>query len=712
MKTSPEQKKALRQLTSAYKVAKNRWFFNKDQRTWKHALGWFGEVGEDKEITLKELDEYYSKRVEEIERRIGIPEQRDRTLPSNLAEQGGRSGSNSPENETNRDRIESQLREEKQDNKGVSRDIVTSYCPKFPDQTVELLDPKICKQEEAARNLFIGIEQNKTGQLLLAQTGAGKTYILGSLIKNFIEFGWIEKLGCISPWPILYVTKASVVDQTERVLREEFAIDTGRHVQVINIEVLRSKLGSLFIKEEVIIVGGQPHTVYIWNRYMHPCLIVWDECQILARTGASIQADIAAAFNDVGKLYGAKTTQIFSSATPFAKVSEAKCFAVSTGASFFSGKLTNENWNLFANDIAAPAGPEEYVEAAVNRLTDFLEPYIVRIKGVRPKHKAFNKTEVILFPNAEAKARYDAAWAKFQEEKAKYEGGENDSYVAVLAQLTIYSMAAELEKVPILVERALHKIENGKAPIIICRFKQTITGIVRTLIEGHGWTRDDISLIWGGSAESMTTKKKIALRINASDEFQEALADLGLTAKDLGVDLDNLRQKSQEQLDFERRYNLTSQKPDERDKERLRFQRQDSKLLAMTFSSGSVGLSAHHEARFPKALPRDVDMTPVYSEKLLVQGCGRAARITSISDTIQTMIYFKDTIEEHIAGRVVMKMKCLKQVTRAREDWNDLVIGYRLMKSGSRESNIIDAVDKFESGDSEIDNNLQEYGGE
>ncbi len=53
--------------------------------------------------------------------------------------------------------------------------------------------------------------------------------------------------------------------------------------------------------------------------------MVWDECQTL-KNEDSDQSKRAQAYNNLdGEYY-----QIFSSATPFTRVCEAKCFAVST----------------------------------------------------------------------------------------------------------------------------------------------------------------------------------------------------------------------------------------------------------------------------------------------------------------------------------------------------------------------------------------------
>ncbi|MEK6883807.1 MAG: hypothetical protein AABY22_29530, partial [Nanoarchaeota archaeon] len=134
-------------------------------------------------------------------------------------------------------------------------------------------------------------------------------------------------------------------------------------VHVFNIETLRSQFGKLFVKEKINVVNGQEVIEYEWNTMIVPALIIWDECQILARE-ESIQSKIAQAINRVkGKI----VVQIFASATPFSRVYEARCFAVSTHTTFQLGmgkvELTDRNWKQFSHQVAAPGDPMTYNEA-------------------------------------------------------------------------------------------------------------------------------------------------------------------------------------------------------------------------------------------------------------------------------------------------------------------------------------------------------------
>jgi hypothetical protein len=697
-------KKELAQLKTCYNKARSQLAFHKELRTKKSLLHFFGVESDDTTaITIEDVDKFYEEAVTRIQTNWSDQLKGDReehTKSSEPSEASKEAVEEGQESDTFTDEYAS------------TRDFISSYQVKYPNQEATLLTQKEggCNQVRAAQQLWDNINhRGHKANLLLAQTGAGKTYILGSFIKNFIEQGLINTLFCYAPNPIFYVTKSSVVEQTKKALRDEFGVDVATKVRVVNIEYLRTQIGSNYVKREVQVILGQEHEVFVWNEWMMPCLIVWDECQILARED-STQSKIAQAVNNVTK----RVIQIFASATPFSRVAEAKCFAVATGVSFHLGlgevTISNENWKSFACNVAAPADPYEYVEAAVKRLTDKLEPYIVRIKGIKPKHRALNSVQRIYFKTPEEKKAYDDAWEEFQKKKAKIESDESISgsqaAFMLLAELTVFAKKAEFIRVPYLVDWVVQMWNEGYAPVLAVRFKQTQTAVYQKLVTEHGWTRDDVSMIWGGSTEAMSDKKKLAKKVKENAAFIETMKQMGIDIKeDLGVDIEDINEKTNEQIAFERAHNLLSQKPEERERERMRFQTQRSKLCIFNFKSGGVGLSLHHEAKHPNARQRVVLLTPVYSEKELVQALGRCPRITSISDTNQTMVYYANTIEEHVAARVVMKLKCLKQVVKARESWEAIITGKPVIEEedDSDETLMLDAADAVEG------NQLMEY---
>jgi hypothetical protein len=142
---------------------------------------------------------------------------------------------------------------------------------------------------------------------------------------------------------------------------------------------------------------------------------------------------------------------------------------------------------------------------------------------------------------------------------------------------------------------------------------------------------------------------------------------------------------------------------------RLAFQRGDARCCIFNFKSGGVGLSLHHEAKYPNARPRITLLTPVYSEKELIQGLGRCPRITSISDTSQMMIYYVGTIEEAVAERVVMKLKCARAVIGKGESWESIITGRPVIQEKTELTEYNNLL--LENADEMENNQLMVYAG-
>jgi len=127
-------------------------------------------------------------------------------------------------------------------------------------------------------------------------------------------------------YPVVFVTRASIVEQTERVLRDQFGLKLGTEVDVTNIDQFRCKFGEQFVKEKILRVGDTESVVFEWNPMNAPGLLIIDESHGVKNI-ESTQSRIFQAFNE---LDGERHRQIHSSATLFTRVIEAKCFAVAT----------------------------------------------------------------------------------------------------------------------------------------------------------------------------------------------------------------------------------------------------------------------------------------------------------------------------------------------------------------------------------------------
>ena len=553
-------------------------------------------------------------------------------------------------------------------------------------------------QERAAAAIINNIVKNDfQSQMLRAGVGTGKTFIIGAVADHLRNIKFTEGK-TFSPWKMVYVTKASIVEQTKRVLAERFNLCTVTDIAVINIEQLRASFGDLMVRSESVVEYGEERIIWKWREHLHPLIIFWDECQILKNTD-SMQSKIAQAFSDIQI---PKTYQVFFSATPFMRVCEARCFAVATRIPVSVGPvhglpLSNKLWKDFAAQVAHPAEPEEYCEAAVERLMTRFDRYIVDVKGVRPQFNAHNSVQLIQFRTAEEKKFYTDAWERYEKMKRKIEGydlSSSQSRFLILAQFTIFRKAAELARSEYLADAMYECVQKGQAACLAVNFKGTIRRVVTILHEKYGVPRNLISLIWGGGKTKKTDKQKTKEAFTKNQQAMAILAEIGLSMETLHLDEidDYIDDDPEDTKTADLRLGIQS--ASERTKEIDRFQSGKSLYCMFTFKAGGVGLSLHHTDEQTKvkvrrkknnwAIVEDIPkvptrqrvcfLAPTFSAIELVQGLGRCPRLTSLSDTPQVVVFYEGTIEERVAALVSQKLRCLRKVVRTRESWEDCIV--------------------------------------
>lgn len=536
----------------------------------------------------------------------------------------------------------------------------------------------------------------KHGQYLVARAGDGKTYILGAVIRRLIDQGW-HKENCISPWPIIYVTKASVVLQTEEVLRKDFGIDTVRECIVIGIDQLRCRFGQMFLTEKTEVECGEEKIIWQWKPVIRPKLIIVDEGHI-AKNEGSTQHKILTSYSALPDVY-----MIWSSATPYTRVCEAKAFCLSTKINIpfgaLSGRpLTALNWEQFANDCCQTCKPDEYNKAAVNRLTNVVDDYIVRVKGVHWQFNPINNYELIDFETNEGREFYRSAEERFFRRKAKLEAGGVPAGMLkgyMLAIMTQYNIAAESnpDRAHIIARAMYHDAQEGFAPVCAMKYKISISRIIKILMEEYGVKRSQFSVIWGGSKVILSKKAQNKQALTANQDLLDAMTEAGIDLDSIGLSDDDV--VIQENIQFADDLKLATQNAKQRELEKNNFLSGKTIYCFFSTKAGGVGLSLHHTDALvtPKcrrkdsgyAIEEDIPLVPtrprrlygppIYSAIDVIQFLGRCARITSLSDTIQTLLFFRGTIEERVHAICSVKLKCLSAVIRNNESWESVIAG-------------------------------------
>jgi len=396
------------------------------------------------------------------------------------------------------------------------------------------------------------------------------------------------------------------------------------------------------------------------------------------------------------------------------------------------GRLTNNTWLPWAKAIAAPADINDYDAPAMARFMEAMSEFVVDVKGVRPKYPARNRVEKISFATQAQRDQYALAWERYQREMELLRGQAKE--LGTFQQLVImmkFNQAAELIRHEEFSKRIVRINGEGKAAVLAVKFKETIGATVKDLIKTYNYKRSDISIIWGGMGGTFSADGKVKLKEKKlplstfkclGPEDLDMLKSLNIRLLIFDGDDKNIVQEVELSQEMEEREKLNkaglksidsvdlatmrlgNQSRSSRQSEIDAFQTGRTKVCIFTFKAGGVGLSLHHHD--DTCLQRESVIAPCYSAIELVQGLGRAPRLTSLSETVQTMLYYKGTIEEHVADKVSQKLRCLKEVVRQRESWEDVIVNAQsqmpdLFSKPAVEGDIVEIVDNGSLGASE-----------
>ncbi len=451
---------------------------------------------------------------------------------------------------------------------------------------------------------------NHNGEQLVAGTGTGKTYIYALAFKALELLGFFN--GTKTGWMV--VTFKTAVKQTQRVIKKACLKTSG---YVMGYDALRSSIGEVFLTWHTEIKNGQPSFYTVWDKNFAPRVCLFDENQALKNNGTLREDVLLGYINLASANPEEKFIPVFTSATPWTRVSEMKLSVIALKPyieypdPYWYGKkiksrITEDTWNRFAKSICR--NPEDYNATALKRAIDTLNKYnpgLIRVvKGVRFPHRGFIKHVLMQFKTQQEFDFYKQAYEDYLRELAKINKASPGWFAAKLVAMLKFRMRAEEIKAPYLAEQAIQYIKEEKQVIVGSNFIKTVE-IVSSLVESAGYK---VSLIVGGqSAEK---------RQSNVDRFQEGKADCACVA----------------------------------------------------LRAGGVALSLHHDRDTSR--PRVVLVPPTWSAIEMVQFLGRAVRIDSLTDTTQYICWFAGTIEEHVSSKVATKMSAIKGYVGKKETWS------------------------------------------
>jgi hypothetical protein len=377
-------------------------------------------------------------------------------------------------------------------------------------------------------------------------------------------------------------------------------------------------------------------------------------------------------------------------------------------------RITQATWGDLSKELAngfragGQIDPKEHSPAGIERFMFAMKDYVYDVKNVRSDFKSINNAELISFQSDWARDYYGKAWERFQLEAAKVDKTTPEGKFRILVEFLQFRKAAEFCRADVLADRAYAALQSGQDAVLAVNFKQTIVRATRRLIKVYGLKRSDISLIWGGSSE-LTSGGKGGQAVQFSeDEIASILQKMiaaGANKEQQDLVLKKLRNpavetpEEKEAREFAILNKFGPQNRVARQEEIDRFQSGQSRVAMFTFKSGGVGLSLHHTDEWAKvdkatgnkivkSRQRRAFLAPTYSAIEIVQGLGRAHRLTSLTDTEQTILFYRGTIEEAVYAIVNLKMRCLRKVTQAKESWDSLIT------EAKKESDFISEEDK------------------
>lgn len=513
---------------------------------------------------------------------------------------------------------------------------------------------------------------NGTLALIPAGTGAGKTQMMAGVITECLGKNLHNALGIPFPYPVIILTVKNAVYQTIQRLRD---CGLGEHIDNSVIHVWPySALTSSFGRDRLldIFTVTDPHTgiesqAITYKPFALPVLLVLDECHCLARADSLRTKAVRAMHEAMLGFPILKTKVLALSATPAEKVNDGRLITCMAGITFQNQKITWDNFNQSFATIVAEGDPNVPTKASVTRLFDAWSEIVFEPPYIKWPYKAINSVKLYEFRNQADKEFVDAAVERYLDRISQL--GRDTPGDLALQRIALLQLRKSIEpsRAELMVDDMVAEVRKGNTALCGTAFTGTIIRSLFYLLDTYGdtWTRDHVSVIWGGRGDPRPEK------ILTPTETLELLArditvkEMRLLQKNLDWQEDRLLFGDVDAEAQDSRYLrlkalglIGVQSQDIRQAEIEKFQSGRARFCFYTMASGGTGLSLEHCD--DRQAPRVGFYTPIYNAKEWVQALGRAHRRNSISDTRQYICLLADTIEQsHVAPRLDLKLRSL-----------------------------------------------------
>ena len=580
---------------------------------------------------------------------------------------------------------------------------------------VKKLDVKVAgvtfkpQQRKAIDGIIAAYQAGRGGAWLPLGTGRGKTFVAGGIIQWFKQQGLINNDNFILP-QVFFFTKKSVAEATTEKLSQFFNLKCATEkrpsvdadILVSHYQALGTKRWAHYFRQDRIEVFGQGVEVDVWVPREKIVLIICDECHELKKQKSKRTRRLMGVFR-AARAAGRRVFIVAMSATNATTLDDTRWFN-------FAAKLTDDNdATAFLQNFVSPtrgANTGSKIKAQMDRYIKALGPMYVRPPNDPLPYKIVTTCELIKFPSEDAEQFYRRAEQDYIE-SIEVVGGVVKNLD--MAKFTIFRSAAEYLKAEWYAKRAYADVQAGRSVIIAVEFKRTLLKVL-AILGSMGVPREKISIIKGNDQiiqqhEVYTDMEFAALLSRQDRELTQYRED------NEGEEPDDpwffLSRKEKAKVKKTRKYNqdmvragetrfeqiertkwllnmeLGNQSDEQRHKEVKRFLNNDTHYLLMTFATGGTGIDA--DDRIPKeqgGRPRTTLCTVCYWAEQWLQGLGRDARLTTLTDPWHVIAMFERSIEsEHVLPTLSKRLDSMAAMTGGAGDLEGL-LAQAIMKSG------------------------------